>query len=66
MAVEKGVEYSAIYVRADGERLAQLAKLIDNGQIRPAVDKVFQLADASEALAYVGSGQAAGKVILRT
>jgi NADPH:quinone reductase-like Zn-dependent oxidoreductase len=64
-ATARGVGYSFLFMRADGTQLAQIAKLIDAGIIRPVVDKVFPFAQTAEALAYVETGRAKGKVVVK-
>lgn len=64
-AKARGVGYSFLFMHADGAQLAQLAKLIDQGVIRPVVDKVFPFAKTPEALAYVETGRAKGKVVIK-
>lgn len=64
-AAARGVKYSFLFMRADGAQLAQIAKLIDAGAIRPVVDRVFRFAQTAEALAYVETGRAKGKVVVR-
>jgi len=64
-AKARGVGYSFLFMRADGAQLAQLGKLIDAGVIRPVVDKVFPFAQTAEALAYVETGRAKGKVVIK-
>lgn len=63
-AKRRGVTYSFLFMRADGGQLAEIAKLIDRGVIRPVVDKVFTFARTPEALAYVETGRAKGKVVI--
>jgi NADPH:quinone reductase-like Zn-dependent oxidoreductase len=60
----RGIGYSFLFMRADGRQLAEIAKLIDAGAIRPVVDKVFPFAQTPEALAYVETGRAKGKVVV--
>ncbi|WP_156436777.1 zinc-binding dehydrogenase, partial [Sinorhizobium sp. Sb3] len=60
----RGVEYSFLFMRAEGQQLAQIAKLIDSGVIRSVVDEVFPFAQTAEALAYVETGRAKGKVVV--
>ena len=64
-AKARGVGYSFLFMKADGAQLAQLGKLIDEGIIRPVVDKVFPFAQTAEALAYVETGRAKGKVVIK-
>ncbi len=58
------VRYAFLFMRAEGKQLAQIARLIDAGVIRPVVDKVFPFAKTAEALAYVETGRAKGKVVV--
>lgn len=60
-----GVGYSFLFMRADGGQLAEITALLEAGVIRPIVDRVFPLDCAAEALAYVDTGRAKGKVIIR-
>jgi NADPH:quinone reductase-like Zn-dependent oxidoreductase len=60
-----GVDYSFLFMRAEGGQLSQIAKLIDDGVIRPVVDRVFPFAQTAEALAYVETGRAKGKVVVK-
>ncbi len=63
-AKRRGVDYSFLFMRAEGQQLAQIANLIDGGVIRPVVDKVFPFAQTADALAYVEAGRAKGKVVV--
>ncbi|MDO5898293.1 NADP-dependent oxidoreductase [Agrobacterium sp. Azo12] len=64
-AKSRGVNYSFLFMRAEGQQLREIAKLIDAGIIRPVVDKVFPFEQMPEALAYVETGRAKGKVVVR-
>ena len=63
-AKSRGVDYSFLFMRAEGQQLQEIAKLIDAGAIRPVVDKVFDFAQTADALAYVETGRAKGKVVV--
>jgi NADPH:quinone reductase-like Zn-dependent oxidoreductase len=45
--------------------LATLSELIEEDKVRPAVDRVYPLAEAAEALAAMGEGHTQGKLVLR-
>lgn len=60
----RGVGYAFLFMRADGAQLAQIAKLIDAGAIRPVLDRVFPFAETQAALAHVETGRAKGKVVV--
>lgn len=64
-AKARGVGFSFLFMRAEGAQLGQLAKLIDDGVIRPVLDKVFPFSQTPEALALVETGRAKGKVVIR-
>jgi len=58
------VRYSFVFMRASGEQLSKITSLIESGIIRPVVDRVFPFEETKEALAYVETGRAKGKVVV--
>jgi NADPH:quinone reductase-like Zn-dependent oxidoreductase len=60
-----GVDYSFLFMRAEGRQLGKITELINAGIIRPVMDKIFPFDEANEALAYVESGRAKGKVVIK-
>lgn len=64
-AKKLGVNYFFLFMKADGQQLREITTLIDAGKIRPVVDKVFPFEQTNEALAYVESGRAKGKVVIK-
>ncbi|MGQ0590217.1 MAG: NADP-dependent oxidoreductase [Sphingosinicella sp.] len=64
-ARKRGVDYSFLFMRADGTQLAEIAKLVDAGVIRPVIEQVFAFAETPAAMASVESGRARGKVVIR-
>ncbi|NTG05847.1 NADP-dependent oxidoreductase [Rhizobium rhizogenes] len=59
-----GVSYSFLFMKPSGEQLGQIAALIETGAIRPVIDRVFPFEKTNEALAYVETGRAKGKVVI--
>ena len=59
------VDYSFLFMQANGKQLSEMGKLIETGIIRPVVDKVFLFEQMDEAMSYVSSGRAKGKVIVK-
>ncbi len=57
------VSYSFLFMRAIGEQLVEISRLIDSGTIRPVVDRIFPFESTNEAMAYVDEGPAKGKVV---
>jgi|SRR3990167_1402945 len=60
-----GIDYSFLFMKASGSQLRDITRLIEAGAIRPVIDKVFPYPSTNEALAYVESGRAKGKVVIR-
>jgi len=60
-----GVDYSFLFMKASGNQLRQITPLIESGAIRPVIDKVFPFESTNDALAYVESGRAKGKVVIK-
>ena len=48
----------------EGSELAYLASLVESGQLRPIIDKVYPLAQVAAAQEYSKSGRARGKIVL--
>src|SRR5438552_10497920 len=63
-AKRRHAHYSFLFMRANGGQLAEITSLIDDGIIRPVVDRVFPFASTKEAMAYVEAGRAKGKVVV--
>ncbi len=59
-----GVRYSFLFMRAQGQQLGEITSLIEGGAILPVVDRVFAFEKTAEALAYVETGRAKGKVVI--
>ena len=64
-AKNRGVRYSFLFMRAEGQQLSEITNLIERGTIRPVIDKVFPFSKTPEALAYVETGRAKGKVVIK-
>lgn len=63
-ARRRQVGYSFLFMRANGDQLREITSLIDAGIIRPVVDRVFPFALTNEAMAYLETGRAKGKVVV--
>ena len=57
--------YEYLFVHANGDQLAEIARLVENGAISPVIDRVFPLEQVRDALAYSESGRATGKVVIK-
>jgi len=59
------VGFSFLFMKANGDQLKTITSLIDSGTIKPIMDKVFAFESIKEAMAYVESGRAKGKVVVK-
>jgi NADPH:quinone reductase-like Zn-dependent oxidoreductase len=64
-AKRHGVGYSFLFMRASGDQLREITPLLEAGAIRPVVDRVFPFEATADALAYIDSGRAKGKVVVK-
>jgi NADPH:quinone reductase-like Zn-dependent oxidoreductase len=64
-AKRHGISYSFLFMRPSGDQLREIGALIDSGIIRPVVDRIFAFESTKEALAYVETGRAKGKVVIK-
>ncbi|MFJ6356924.1 NAD(P)-dependent alcohol dehydrogenase [Pseudarthrobacter oxydans] len=58
-------KYKSLVSRETYLDLEALASLIEAGSVKPAVDKVFPLAEAPAAVRYLREGRSLGKVVVR-
>ncbi|MCS4266418.1 NADP-dependent oxidoreductase [Serratia sp. BIGb0163] len=65
LSKKRGLTYTFLFVRPEGDQLSQIGKLVETEQIKPMIDKVFPFAQTKEALAYLAQGHAKGKVVIK-
>ncbi len=61
----KHLRYDHQFTRTTSERLSEVAKLVDAGDLKVHIDKVFSLEEAGEALNYLKTGHPKGKVVIQ-
>ena len=59
------VNFRFLFMRAEGNQLREITKLIEGGIIKPVIDKVFPFEQTNEAMAYVETGRVKGKVVVK-
>ena len=64
-SASRGVRYAFLFMKANGPQLREITRLFDEGAIKPVVDRVFPFGQTNEAMAYVESGRAKGKVVIK-
>jgi len=63
-AKQHGVSYSFVFMRSHGEQLSKITALIESGVIKPVVDRVFPFLAINEAMDYLETGRAKGKLVI--
>lgn len=59
-----GVRPDYVFVEPSGEQLRALSALVEKGQLKPHVSKIYPLADAAAALRESAAGHVRGKLVL--
>ena len=60
---QEKIAWGAVHLNSD--TLNELARLVDNGQLQPVVDKIFSPRDVELAFQHTDSAQAIGKTVIR-
>jgi len=63
-AAPYGAQAAFVSVRPSGGQLAEITKLIEDGRVKPFVERVYKLEDAARAHEQVDSGHTRGKIVL--
>src|SRR5207342_3932508 len=63
-ARRRGVSYSFVFMRAQGGQLSKITALIESGVIKPVVDRTFPFPAINEAMDYLETGRAKGKIVV--
>jgi len=64
-ARHRQVDYSFHFMRPSGPQLQEIGALLESGAVHPVVDRVFPFESTKEAMAYVETGRAKGKVVVK-
>lgn len=64
-AWRNGVQYRFLFMHSSGAELAEIGDLVETNKLEPIIDKVFPFANVSEAFAYLETGRAKGKVVVK-
>jgi alcohol dehydrogenase len=60
---ETGIAYYRFLTESNGAQLADIAKLVDGGHIKPVIDQVFPFENLHDAFQRLASGRARGKIV---
>jgi len=64
-AKKLNISFKFLFMRAEGKQLGEITKLIEAGNIKPVIDKVFPFEQTNEALSYIETGRSRGKVVVK-
>ena len=64
-AKSAGVRAAMLDSRPDGANLAEIANIIDSGQLAPVIDRILPLSEVRRAHELSKSGHTHGKIVLR-
>ena len=64
MAKKRNQEYHFIFVQSSGEQLSEIAKVLEENQIRPSIDSIYYFEDIAKALVKGDKGSSRGKTIV--
>lgn len=59
-----GRHYHWGFMRPNGHALSEVASLVERGQVKPLVDRIYPLEGIADAHEYCESGQAQGKIVI--
>jgi alcohol dehydrogenase len=62
---EKNARYYRYLTESNGEQLSHITDLVEQGKIKPVIDRVFPFELGIEAFEYLAAGRAKGKVIIK-
>jgi NADPH:quinone reductase-like Zn-dependent oxidoreductase len=65
LAEQFGVHFEVFFMWPSGEMLSQLAQLINDGILKPIIDRSFTIEETQEAYDYLQTGRAKGKIVIK-
>lgn len=64
-ARQTNTNYEFLFMHPSGEQLKKIKSLVEEGKIKPIVDKVFHFNETQGALEYSEQGHAKGKIVIQ-
>ena len=62
---EKEASYKFIFMHPNGIHLAEITSLIEDGKIKPIIDKVYPFNESIDAFTHLATGRAKGKIVIK-
>jgi NADPH:quinone reductase-like Zn-dependent oxidoreductase len=60
----KEARYKYIFMSPNGSDLNKIKSLVEEGQVKPIIDKVYPYSDSIDAFTHLASGRAKGKIVI--
>ncbi len=61
----KNASYKFIFMHPNGSHLGEIKTLIEDGKIKPIIDKVYPFNEGIEAFTHLETGRAKGKIVIK-
>lgn len=61
----KNATYKYIFMQPNGAHLNEIKTLVEDGKIKPIIDKVYSYSDSIDAFTHLASGRAKGKIVIK-
>jgi len=62
---EKDASYKFIFMHPNGSHLTEITSLIEDGKIKPIIDKVYPFNESIDAFTHLATGRAKGKIVIK-
>ena len=62
---EKNAEYKFIFMHPNGAHLKEIKSLVEDGKIKPIIDKVYPFTESVQAFTHLATGRAKGKIVIK-
>jgi NADPH:quinone reductase-like Zn-dependent oxidoreductase len=60
-----GQQFSVLMAKANAQDLSLIKELIEAGQVKPVLEKIYAFEQIPEALRHLGEGHAKGRLVVR-
>jgi NADPH:quinone reductase-like Zn-dependent oxidoreductase len=64
MSEREGKKLGGVTAQASQADLVLLKKLIEAGKVKPIIDRCYPLSETADAIRYLGTGHARGKIVI--
>ncbi|MFT6850968.1 MAG: NADPH:quinone reductase-like Zn-dependent oxidoreductase [Sphingobacteriales bacterium] len=65
LSKEKNADYKFIFMHPNGAQLGEIKTLIEDGKVKPIIDKIYPFTESVEAFRHLATGRAKGKIVVK-